>query len=233
MTLSVLGTDQVARLLPEPFRATVDMTGPQSCWAQGDQYVASPADSLVDSFDELSSDLAVWATSMLPASTTRAALGALLLHDAARALLHGPGARTDRRRQMCTWDEYWQRHGSRWDSRADSTAPTLLSLDLSAPHHRALEPSVAALRQDPTATAWREQFSRGLDHVLTQSNHLNVPHTPQHLTLAHSHLVLNRLGFLPHEEAHLGEVARTLDDTRPCCVAAPVTKGREHHEYSY
>lgn len=233
LMLALLGNARVGQLIPEGWTTADDRRDAPVTWPQGGQDARPASSDLAETFEELSCDLAVWATQDLPRETSRAALGALLLHDAAHTLLSGALATADPERRNRTWDGYWDRHEMVWGHRKDAVAPTLLALDLSALETYSLEPQVSDLRADPTVNYWRHRWSRGLEHLLARSRDLDLPTSPTRLTLIHSHLILNRLGFLPHEEARLGEVARSLDPATTLALDLPVPMGGECHARSH
>ncbi|WP_139185683.1 hypothetical protein [Sanguibacter gelidistatuariae] len=229
--LALLGTARVGQLLPASWITAEDRSDTAVSWPQGGQETGAAASDLAESFEELSCDLAVWAAQELSRETARAALGALLLHDAAHVLLSRQVS--DPHRGAGAWEEYWDRHEATWGHRHDAVAPTLLALDLSALATYSLGPQVAELRSSSVATEWRHRWSRGLERLLDRSRELDLPSSPTRLTLIHSHLLLNRLGFLPHEEARLGAVARALDaESTPRAEEPSPTRG-ECHEHSH
>lgn len=233
LMLALLGNARVGQLIPEGWTAAEERRDTTVSWPQGGQDARPASSDLAEIFEELSCDLAVWAAQDLPRETSRAALGALLLHDAAHTLLSAPLAPEDPHRRARAWREYWDRHEAVWGHRKDSVAPTLLALDLSALETYSLEPEIADLRADPTVDYWRHRWSRGLERLLSRSRDLDLPTSPIRLTLIHSHLILNRLGFLPHEEARLGEVARSLRAESIPALGVPVPMGGEYHAHSH
>jgi hypothetical protein len=162
--------------------------------SQGDQHCGTTVDSLSIDVDEVSSDFALWAANRIPDRLARAALETLLLHDGVRTLREGPGAPTDPRRAFCSWQDFWILQRAGHDIDVDNSP---CSLD-------AMGSEIAQLRDDPTVSTWRFHWRCVLDQSLKQARERDVPHTPQHLTLAHSSRMLNRLGLTHTEVITLG-----------------------------
>ena len=65
-----------------------------------------------------------------------------------------------------------------------------------------------AVADVPDVAAWRRRWFRAVDDYLTAAEKLEVRRTPQHLAFHQNHMLMNRLGYLPREEALLGLHAR-------------------------
>ncbi|GIH89453.1 thiopeptide-type bacteriocin biosynthesis protein [Planobispora siamensis] len=170
---------------------------------------------------EFSSDLAIWATARFGKIPERAALAALLLCEATRAMLEGrpedlspepvmPPA--DRRRLNVSWARYWDRHLAWWTADLAKHAP---ELQAQLREHAERDPhrvrSIAReLRADSSVDPWLRRWGQVIDDSLVRAHRMRIGLTPQHLVFHQAHMMMNRLGFLPREEALLGVIASGL-----------------------
>ncbi|MBG0827799.1 hypothetical protein HS041_08480 [Planomonospora sp. ID67723] len=175
---------------------------------------------------EFSSDLAIWATTRFRKVPERAAFAVLLLREAVRALIEGrPGdlspepvmPSADRRRQAVSWERYWDRHLAWWTADLARHAPELQAeLRRSAERDpRGVRSIAASLLTDSTVDPWLRRWGQVIDDSLVRAHRMRVGLTPQHLVFHQSHMMMNRLGFLPREEALLGIVAAGQEAKAP------------------
>lgn len=165
--------------------------------------------SLAEQLFEFSSDLGVWACGRFVKETERAGLAALLLHDVADSLLHGPHSQGEAR-QRVDWDAYWDKHLYWWTAELGRRGPMVRERMVTTVRERQ-EKVVAALHRVsalPGVQSWRRRWQVALDTYLVRAELAEVGRTPQHLVFHQGHMMLNRLGFLPREEAILGVHAR-------------------------
>lgn len=164
---------------------------------------------LAEEVFEISSDLAAWATRRFPKAQNRSAFGSLLLFDAARAMMRGPRAVNWPDRRRLTWDFYWDTHfrsctlglGLRGGAREALTASV-------AARTPAVHGLMAATAADSAVQNWRRRWSRSIDSYLYRADRARASRSAQQLTVCQAHMLLNRLGVRPHEEAALGAYAR-------------------------
>lgn len=162
---------------------------------------------LAEQLFEFSSDLGVWATGRFDKTPDRAGLTALLLSDtvhsglaASRHLGVPPGS---------DWDGYWAHHLTWWTADFGAHAPrvrqTLVSgAETKMPHVRAQMDRLAAM---PSVTGWRRNWRAAVHRYVVRAATESVHLTPMHLIFHQGHMMTNRLGFLPREEALLGQYA--------------------------
>lgn len=147
-----------------------------------------------------SSDLALWAGS-LQRHPDRAALATLLLRASAAALRdHGTGTDT-------AW--FWERHLAWWTHDGGREAEALRTrLRHSADADKSgIRSRTADMALDPEVRArvrgWRDILSA----YLGRAEAGQVPYSAGHLVFHQAHMMCNRLGVLPREEALLGILA--------------------------
>ncbi|GGP95402.1 thiopeptide-type bacteriocin biosynthesis protein [Streptosporangium pseudovulgare] len=175
---------------------------------------------------EFSSDLALWATARFTKIPERAAFAVLALREAVRALIEGgPGdlrpepvmPPADRRRRAVSRRRYWDRHLAWWTADLARHAPELQAeLRRHAdrdPH--GVRPTAGALLADSAVDPWLRRWGEVIDDSLVRAQRMHVGLTPQHLVFHQSHMMMNRLGFLPREEALLGIIAAGLEAETP------------------
>lgn len=169
--------------------------------------------ALAEELFEFSSDLGLWACSRFPKSDERAALAAILLHDVADSLLHGPHADT-RSRQKVGWDAYWDRHLYWWTAELGDRGPAARDGIRAKVAARGEQVSAGLDRvaHSPGVRSWRRRWGQAVDSYLHRAAVADVERTPAHLAFHQGHMMLNRLGFLPREEAVLGVHARHWGD---------------------
>jgi hypothetical protein len=68
---------------------------------------------------------------------------------------------------------------------------------------------IALLKASVPVRAWRQRWRASLSEYLHRSAVEKVDRSPEHLVFHQTHMMLNRLGFLPREEVVLGVHART------------------------
>ncbi|WP_026549441.1 lantibiotic dehydratase C-terminal domain-containing protein [Arthrobacter sp. Br18] len=166
---------------------------------------------LAEEVFELSSELSLWAGQRFVKMQSRSALGALILFDSAHSLMHGPHAAGRPERRRITWDLYWDLHLRTCTTdvgpRADAVREAMtrqVAAKATGFHAR-----MAATASESEVRNWRRRWFRCLDTYLHRAEKARVSRTAQHLTVHHAHMTLNRLGFVPREEAALGLFART------------------------
>lgn len=165
---------------------------------------------LAEEVFELSSDLSLWAVSRFNTEQTRKALLALLLHDAAEAMMYGPrsAAWIDRRR--VSWPFFWDTH---LDIALRRTAPTsgqtnrIFHRRIASDLHRDHGIMMAAASEQSVYN-WRRRWQRSIDQYLYRADKNRVSRCAQQLTLLHIHEMARRLGLGPHAEAAAGIQAR-------------------------
>lgn len=173
------------------------------------KYGGPEGTALAEGLFEFSSDLALWACDRFEKTTDRADLATLLLGDVGDSLLRGPNAASQHRQQI-GWDQYWDRHLRWWTAhRGDQgdAAREQIQHDVyeQAPEIRSSLIDTARL---PGVASWRRRWWLAFDSYLARAQAVGVDRSPQHLAFHQAHMMLNRLGFLPPEEAVLGVRAR-------------------------
>ncbi|MBG6215865.1 hypothetical protein IWX75_000302 [Arthrobacter sp. CAN_A6] len=166
---------------------------------------------LAEEVFELSSELSLWAGQRFPKMQSRSALGALILFDSAHSMMRGPhsASRPDRRR--LTWDLYWDAHLRTCTAEVGPRAAAVgeaMTLQVAA-KTTGFHARMAATAAESEVRNWRRRWFRALDSYLYRANKVHVGRSAQHLTVHHAHMTINRLGFVPREEAALGLFART------------------------
>lgn len=158
-----------------------------------------------------SSGTALWGLGF-PRHPDRAALALLLLEAAAAAL--GPwgiGAGT-----------FWQRHLAWWTRDAGSSAGVLRERlrGLAAQDPHGVRDSAGRLAAEPGVRARTRGWTETLGRYLTAADAQRNPYSAGHLTFHQAHMMCNRLGILPREEALLGAMA-----ARSAGPAPPLSPG--------
>lgn len=170
------------------------------------------ADGLVlaEEVFELSSELASWAVGRFSKSQGRTALGALLLSDAAWAMMNGPKSAQWPDRRRLSWNYCWDNHlrvSTLELGRGAAKARAGLAASLAprtAPMHRLM----AATAAEGSVQNWRRRWKRAIDAYLYRADKSRVSRSAQNLMFSQSHYMMNRLGFTMWEEAALGIYAR-------------------------
>jgi len=168
---------------------------------------------LAEELFEFSSDLGLWACGRFGKGHDRAGLAALLLADGVAALVDGPHSRVPSRQRIDA-DAYWDRHLHWWTAELGSKGPAARSSMRERVDERRerVGDSMERVSALPGVDAWRRRWRTAVDAYLHRAQAVGVERSPQHLTFHHGHMMLNRLGFLPREEAVLGVYARVWAD---------------------
>ncbi|PPG71280.1 hypothetical protein C5C31_02670 [Rathayibacter rathayi] len=174
-----------------------------------DKYGGLDGVELAERVFEFSSELALWGVAEYEKGADRDALAALLLADGAGALAHGTRAQEWPARRAVSWLRFWQIHAEWWTGAVFGDETVRAGLDAHVCAHRsAVMERLRRTAVQPGVEAWRRRWFRAVDDYLTAAGRLGVPRTPQHLVFHQNHLLMNRLGYLPREEALLGLHAR-------------------------
>lgn len=172
---------------------------------------------LAEAMFMFSSELALWAVAEHDKGATRDAVAILLLGDGVHAMTQGAMSEHGWQRSRVSATRFWQIHASWWTG----------SIHGNEVFHQALEQRVFATAQhletrleitaaDPQVASWRRRWIRALDAYLHDAHHYHVERTAQHLLFHQNHMLMNRLGYLPREEALLGMyAARTTNRFTP------------------
>ncbi|WP_168714261.1 thiopeptide-type bacteriocin biosynthesis protein [Streptomyces sp. A1136] len=147
-----------------------------------------------------SSDLALWATS-LQRPLDRAALATLLLRASVVAL-RDDGTSTD-----TAW--FWERHLAWWTHDGGREAEALRTrLRHSADADKlGIRSRIADMTTDPEVRARVQVWTEVLSAYLKRAKARQVAYSAGHLVFHQAHMMCNRLGVLPREEALLGILA--------------------------
>ncbi|MCX5588620.1 thiopeptide-type bacteriocin biosynthesis protein [Streptomyces erythrochromogenes] len=147
-----------------------------------------------------SSDLALWAAN-LQRHPDRAALATLLLRASAAALQeHVTGTDT-------AW--FWERHLAWWTHDGGRGAAELRTRlrTCAATDEPGIRSRVAELAHDPEVRVRLRAWTEVLSAYLGRAAAGQVPYSAGHLVFHQAHMMCNRLGVLPREEALLGILA--------------------------
>jgi len=182
-----------------------------------DKYGGLDGVEIAERLFEFSSELALWAVSQHPKGGTRDGIAALLLADTFGALTLGSKPAAHTRRRAWPWHSFWRVHANWWTG-VEHVGPGLRDKleQHAAAHRRAVQARMHAAAEVPDVAAWRRRWFRAVDDYFTAAEQLEVPRTPQHLAFHQNHMLMNRLGYLPREEALLGLHARDW-------ISAPVS----------
>ncbi|GAB1641469.1 hypothetical protein KRMM14A1259_18920 [Krasilnikovia sp. MM14-A1259] len=169
-------------------------------WAKyGGQEGVAAAEQLF----EISSEIALAAAS-LDKATDRAALTVLLMQTSVATVQSVHGTRPGSPPPAI----YWERHLMWWTRDAGSHAEQLKSsLRKRADAAGNVHSAVRRLAEDPGTTSLLQRWSVNVSAYLDEVRKKAVPKTPGHLIFHQNHMMANRLGILPREEAVLGIVA--------------------------
>ncbi|MGA4799952.1 lantibiotic dehydratase C-terminal domain-containing protein [Streptomyces lavendulocolor] len=168
--------------------------------AEENKYGGAMGVRLAEEVFQHSSELALWG-GHLPRHPDRAALGVLLLRASAAALkVHDESIDTAR---------FWQRHLAWWTNDAGRQADTLRGRLRTAAEAdgRGIGARAAEMALDPTVLAHAQHWTQVLAAYLARASDEQVPYSPGHLIFHQAHMMCNRLGILPREEALLGIMA--------------------------
>lgn len=166
---------------------------------------------LAEEVFELSSELAVWANQRFPRMQSRSALGALVLFDAANAMMRGPRSAGWPDRRRLSWDFYWDSHLRTCTADVGPRAAGVreaMTAQVSS-KSTGFHALMAATAAESAVHNWRRRWSRAVDTYLYRADKVRVSRSAQHLTVYQAHMALNRLGFVAREEAALGLYARS------------------------
>lgn len=155
------------------------------------KYGGRTGTELAEEVFEHSSELALWAGG-LPRQPDRAAIGMLLLHASASEI-----------------PQFWERHLAWWTHDAGRGAEELRtrlrnSADEGMP---AIGERAMSLMAEPAVRIRVQDWARTLSHHLVRAAAMDIPYSPGHLVFHQVHMMCNRLGILPREEALLGIMA--------------------------
>ncbi|MFE7295121.1 lantibiotic dehydratase C-terminal domain-containing protein [Streptomyces sp. NPDC057579] len=175
---------------------------------ENDKYGGPAGTRLAEEVFEHSSDLARWANAY-PRVPDRAALAVLLLRGAGEALslvtaVGEVGATSPA--------QFWPRHLQWWTQDAGRAAEGLRDLlrRSAARDDWGIRRRAEALESDPAVRQWVDTWTAVLARHLSQTCRQQVPRTTGHLVFHQAHMMLNRLGILPREEAMLGIIAASM-----------------------
>jgi hypothetical protein len=160
---------------------------------------------------ELSSDLGLWAVQRFTKMQSRSALGALVLFDSAQAMMRGPHSASWPERRRDSWDSYWENHLGTCTVEMGGRAPAVRTAMAEQVRSKsaAFHSLMVATAAEATVQHWRRRWFRAMDFYLSGAEKAGVGRGARHLTMYQAHMTLNRLGFLPREEAALGLYARS------------------------
>ncbi|MHC3394141.1 lantibiotic dehydratase C-terminal domain-containing protein [Streptomyces lavendulocolor] len=168
--------------------------------AEDGKYGGPVGVELAEEVFQHSSELALWAAH-LPRHPDRAAFGVLLL-EASAAALDAHGRTGDPAR-------FWERHLAWWTHDAGRHAETLRGhlRAAAAADAKGIGTRVAEMESDPTVRAYAQRWTYVLAAYVARAAARRVPYSAGHLVFHQAHMMCNRLGILPREEALLGILA--------------------------
>ncbi|MHA7262768.1 lantibiotic dehydratase C-terminal domain-containing protein [Arthrobacter sp. TMN-37] len=172
---------------------------------------------LAEQIFELSSELGLWAVQRFARMQSRSALGAMILFDSAQAMMRGPrsGGWPERRRD--SWDSYWDNHLAACTAELGVRGAAVR--EAMAEQVRTKSPAFHCLMGATAAEAsvqhWRRRWFQALDGYLSSAEKAGVGRGARHLTVYQAHMTINRMGFVPREEAALGLHARSWNPQSP------------------
>lgn len=166
--------------------------------------------NLAEELFELSSDLTLWAVSRFATAQTRRALLALLMYDAADAMMRGPRSAAWADRRRVSWDFFWDAHldttlgrigrsGGHSNRSFHRQVSTLLHREHAVMRAAAAEQSVHN---------WRRKWLRGVDNYLYRADKAGVSRCAQQLTLHQIHEMAARFGMDAQSESQAGIQSR-------------------------
>ncbi|MDH6114340.1 thiopeptide-type bacteriocin biosynthesis protein [Kitasatospora sp. MAP12-15] len=158
-----------------------------------------------------SSELALKANTLAKTSD-RAALTVLLMRASVAVVqrMHGirPGSPSSA--------DYWERHLYWWTCDAGTEAERLRDgLRQQAKEEQAILQGLERLSADTWTLSRVADWSAAVTAYLEQAATTAVPRTPGHLIFHQNHMMANRLGILPREEALLGIIAANYKGGSP------------------
>ncbi|MCX4731496.1 lantibiotic dehydratase C-terminal domain-containing protein [Streptomyces sp. NBC_01363] len=170
------------------------------------KYGGPAGTELAEGLFQCSSELALWA-SRLPRHPDRAALAVLLL-NASAASIEALGKGID-------VPQFWERHLAWWTHDAGREGEGLRTqLRRSADQDPwGIIQKAELLASDPTVKAHTQGWTNSLSEYLVRASERQIPYSAGHLVFHQAHMMCNRLGILPREEALLGIKAARLKST--------------------
>lgn len=160
---------------------------------------------LAEAFFEFSSELALWAVAQHQKGGSRDALAVLLLSDSVDSLATGPTAERWRQRQRVSAERFWEIHANWWTGAIHGdTSFRELTRSHANTHLENMRQRIERVAADPNVVAWRQRWFKAMDAYLNDAHDYEVGKTAQHLVFHQNHMIMNRLGYLPREEALLG-----------------------------
>lgn len=171
---------------------------------------------LAEEVFELSSELAAWASKRFVKSQNRGALSALLLFDTARSMMQGPRAAGWPDRQRLSWDFYWDSHLNGCTADLGMHAPRVRDAMSARVYAKTagFHGLMAATAAEASVQRRRRRWYRTMDNYLARAARARVDRSAQRLTMYQAHMMMNRLGFSPREEAAMGLYARSWSPER-------------------
>ncbi|MEC4020254.1 lantibiotic dehydratase C-terminal domain-containing protein [Streptomyces sp. H27-D2] len=167
------------------------------------KYGGPAGTELAEGVFQRSSELALWA-GRLPRHPDRAALAVLLLNASAAAI--------EALGQDIDIPQFWERHLAWWTHDTGKEAEGLRAqLRSSAGEDLwGIAVKVALLASDPAVHAYTQGWTMSLLEYLVRASEDGTPYSAGHLVFHQAHMMCNRLGILPREEALLGIMAAQL-----------------------
>lgn len=164
------------------------------------KYGGQEGTRLAEEVFQQSSELALWACThaRLP---DRAAIAVMLLAASSAALP-----------RTMPQTQFWDRHLAWWTQEGGASAEALRTrLRHDAEQDRwGIQGRVRALADAPAVQRRLKEWTSTLTSYLADAAGAEISLTPGHLIFHQAHMMTNRLGILPREEALLGIVARTV-----------------------
>ncbi|MEU8581325.1 lantibiotic dehydratase C-terminal domain-containing protein [Streptomyces abikoensis] len=175
---------------------------------EDDKYGGPVGTRLAEEVFEYSSCLARWANAYTRVPD-RAALAVLLLRGAGEALSLAGAVGEEGAIDPA---QFWGRHLQWWTQDAGSAAEGLRGLLRRSAERddRGVRQRTAGLASDPDVRWWTESWTAVLTTYLSRTRRHHVPRTTGHLIFHQAHMMLNRMGILPREEAMLGTMAASM-----------------------
>ncbi|PPG23044.1 hypothetical protein C5C66_02000 [Rathayibacter toxicus] len=173
------------------------------------KYGGTAGIGLAEQLFEFSSELALWAVAEGKKGGSRDALAVLLLTDGVGALVRGAWSASWPTQPVFAWSRVWQEHARWWIGAASGDDEVRRRLDKQAAAGREqFAERVRSLLAEPVVEAWRRRWGRAMEDYLAAAGRVAVSSTAQNLVFHQNHMLMNRLGYAPFEEALLGMYAR-------------------------
>ncbi|MGW1173539.1 lantibiotic dehydratase C-terminal domain-containing protein [Kitasatospora sp. NPDC002543] len=159
-----------------------------------------------------SSELALWGVG-LARTPDRAALAVLLLRGSVAALQRVSPPEGVR---PISESQFWHRHFMWWTQDVGHAAEQLRTRlrDDAEQDRWGIEDRAESLASDPVVRHRIEEWTSVVAAYLDRASHHAVPHSAAHLVFHQAHMMLNRIGILPREEALLGVLAARAEFVR-------------------